>query len=146
MHGIAREQAGRGNSAANVAGPTGDGSKGGASAGTGTRRGEVFEEWRINVVVSESSSFPISDVVSEATRQRKDQETTEAVRARVLFIAREAAASETKLPDRMDGLGPFPYDMTLDFDGKEVSKKKAPDSAISRGYSGLKSIARSFFG
>ena len=59
VHGIAREQAGRGNSAANVAGPTGDGSKGGASAGTGTRRGEVFEEWRINVVVSESSSFPI---------------------------------------------------------------------------------------
>ena len=41
----------------------------------------------------------------------------------------------------MDGLGPFPYDMTLDCDGKELSKKKAPDSAMSLRFSGLKSIA-----
>jgi hypothetical protein len=124
----------------------GHGSGVGSPAGIAVRRGEIFEEWCISVVVSETSALPILDAVSEAARKRKDHETMQAVRARVLFIAKEAAASETKLPDRVDGLGPFPYDLALDFDGQEATQKNGSESAISRGYLGLKSIARSFFG
>lgn len=140
-----RGESGRGS--LNTAGVGGSESAGvGSPAGLSVRRGEIFEEWCISVVVSESSALPISDAVSEAARKRKDHETMQAVRARVLFIAKEAAASETKLPDRVDGLGPFPYDLALHFDGQVTSKKHASESAISRGYLGLKSIARSFFG
>ena len=112
----------------------------------GVIRGEVFEEWCISVVVDDSGAQRASDAVSEEERRRKDQETTQAVRSRVLFIVKEAAASETKLPDRIDGYAPFSYDLTLEFRGRNSSPNSKTESAISRGYNGLKSIARSFFG
>ena len=97
------------------------------------------------------------DLVYEAARKRKDAETVQTLRRLVMHIAKEAAASETKLPDDHStalvghggggggGAQPddceMPFDFVLQFQGRPQAKQS--ESALSRG---LKSFARSFFG
>jgi hypothetical protein len=132
------------------------------SSGGNSAKQFIFEEWQINVVVSDATPPASTDVVYAETRQRQDRNTMGAVRDRVIYIIKEAAASETKLPEcfgtagsassgggasgggsgggKSKKTGSFPYDLTLLYDGK-VQKKKTSSGFLSS----AKSFASSWF-
>ena len=138
------------------------------SSGGNSAKQFIFEEWQINVVVSDATPPASTDVVYAETRQRQDRNTMGAVRDRVIYIIKEAAASETKLPEcfgtagsgssgssggsgggasgggsgggKSKKTGSFPYDLALLYDGK-VQKKKTSSGFLSS----AKSFASSWF-
>ena len=139
------------------------------ASGTQSTKQSIFEEWQITVIVSDATPPASTEQVYAEARKRQDRETMNAVRERVMFIIKEAAASETKLPDRSaaaaaaaavaptgggGGSGSsrsggkaktvveaFPYDLSLLYAGK-IQKKKASNGFLSS----AKSFASSWFG
>tara|TARA_B100000795_G_scaffold269452_1_gene258846 strand:+ start:1157 stop:2110 length:954 start_codon:yes stop_codon:yes gene_type:complete len=114
-----------------------------------TTKTSTFEEWRISVIVSDTTPPASTDVVFTETRKRQDMETQHAVRERVFHIIKEAAESERKLPESKVIKGttnkrpePFPYDLSLTWEGRSNIKKKSSGGMLSF----VKSAASSWFG
>jgi hypothetical protein len=131
-----------------------------SSTSGNSKKQSIFEEWQITVIVSDSTPPASTDAVYAETRKRQDVETMHAVRNRVIYIVKEAAAAETKLPDfstsgtssssssssnnissKGKKIEAFPYDLSLLYDGK-IQKKKATSGFLSS----AKSFASSWFG